>query len=395
MRSLFSAVGFVALALVCWGLFGPLLQAGVGGMQYSSLRPLICVGATFSLIAIAAPIVWLQTGKDKGSVSASGVLWAILAGAAGALGALGVSLALKYRGNPLYVMPAAFGIVAVVYALFDAWLREERMQIGRIFPVGAVLAALGAAGVIIFSPTATDIAITQIDDGRITIIKTGLDGLKETKWTADNPAQLRTDPKLAEAFALYQRFRPLDAGSFMLVVACIVLSGVCWGGYGPLLKRSGLRMHGSRLRPLLAMGLSFLAAAVVLPTVVLLSYGEDGGWTMLGTTFSLLAGVVAAVGAVGIVLALISGGRPTLSMAAVFGAAPLVSIAGSLTAQQAWAYTSSVYAAATALLVAGVVLVLLFPPHESAEDNEQGRDKDDPRARAKNSTRQSASTTAD
>ena len=376
MRNLISAAGFIALALLCWGLFGPTLQAGVGGMLYGNLRPLICLAATFSLIAIAAPMVWMLTGEeDEGGWTTTGVWWAGLAGCVAALGTFAVTMALKYRGNPLYVMPVAFGVMAVVYSLSTAWLREGRFRIGWVFPVGALLTALGAAGVMFFSPTAQDIAIATTEGGQITITRTGLEGSMETKWTAGSEAQLRNDPELAEAFALYQRFRPLDGPGVLLVGMWTLLTGLGWGIFAPMVQRSSKRMEGSRLRPLLVVGITFALAGAVLPVVMLATSGDVGQWTVFGTLWSLAAGVVAAAGILGIVLAYGAGGRPSLTMPIVFGVAPLVSIAASLTIQGTWGFASTLYFIAMGMLVAGVGLLLLLPTLD-VEDSDEGEQED-------------------
>src|SRR4029453_14985843 len=50
----------------CWGTYGPLLQWGHMAMGSGRLRPFICVGIAYVIIAIAAPIlVMTLTGMEN------------------------------------------------------------------------------------------------------------------------------------------------------------------------------------------------------------------------------------------------------------------------------------------------------------------------------------------
>ncbi len=109
---------FIAMTFLSWGVYGPVLHEGQYAMgspaQPASLRPLICVGIAYFVIAVVVPIVFLKTKGEKGSWSFGGVAWSFAAGAAGAVGALGIVLAFKSRGSPVYVMPLVFGMAPVV-----------------------------------------------------------------------------------------------------------------------------------------------------------------------------------------------------------------------------------------------------------------------------------------
>ena len=49
---------------------------------------------------------------------------------------------------------------------------------------------------------------------------------------------------------------------FVLQLASIATSIVCWGAYGPVLHKGQAAMQHSRLRPLLCVGLAYFAIAV-------------------------------------------------------------------------------------------------------------------------------------
>ncbi len=57
---------------------------------------------------------------------------------------------------------------------------------------------------------------------------------------------------------------------------------------------------------------------------ILQKKGEKGKWTFVGTTYSIIAGSVGAIGALGIILALVFKGSPVFVMPLVFGFAPIV-----------------------------------------------------------------------
>jgi hypothetical protein len=110
----------------------------------------------------------------------------------------------------------------------------------------------------------------------------------------------------------------------LYVFAFIALTIFCWGAYGPVLHNGQQAMLGSRLRPLLCVGLAYFAIAVVVPIAYLAMYDEPGSWTVRGVTWSLAGGALGAIGALGIILAFNFGGAPTYVMPLVFGFAPIV-----------------------------------------------------------------------
>jgi len=105
----------IIVAAICWGSYGPMLHQGQSRMGGSRLRPFTCVGLAYFFIAVAAPLalIYARTA-DTGSWSVGGLIWSIVAGAAGAIGALGVILAFNAGGKPYYVMPLVFGFAPVI-----------------------------------------------------------------------------------------------------------------------------------------------------------------------------------------------------------------------------------------------------------------------------------------
>lgn len=111
----------------------------------------------------------------------------------------------------------------------------------------------------------------------------------------------------------------------LLVAGFVALTFACWGAYGPTLHKGQMAMGGSRLRPLLCVGLAYMAIAVVVPAVLLwLGQEANGRFTFSGVSWSLFGGTLGALGALGIILAFNYGGSPAYVMPFVFGFAPLV-----------------------------------------------------------------------
>lgn len=153
---------------VCWGTYGPLLQWGHNAMGSGRLRPFICVGVAYFIIAIIGPIlVMTLTGMEsQGGLASgwtnktgggfSGIFWSLIGGTAGALGALGVILALNFGGQPGYVMPVVFGCAPIVNTAFTMYFTGAYKEIGGVrgglYFAGLILVAVGAVVVLMFSP---------------------------------------------------------------------------------------------------------------------------------------------------------------------------------------------------------------------------------------------------
>ena len=143
----------VAMALFSWGAYGPVLHRGQGAMGGSRLRPLICIGAAYFLIAVIVPLLLLAPLGDTGSWDVSGGLWSLGAGALGALGALGTILAFACGGKPFTVMPVVFGCAPVINTLATLALAHTPTNaVSPFFLAGMLIVAIGAAIVLLCGP---------------------------------------------------------------------------------------------------------------------------------------------------------------------------------------------------------------------------------------------------
>lgn len=369
----------IALTFLCWGAYGPVLHEGQAelGMpgKPSSLRPFICVGLAYFVIAVIVPILVLRTKGEKGHWSAGGLIWSIAAGLVTAIGALGIILAFKFRGSPIYVMPLVFGCAPVVNTFVTMAMSRTFKEAGPIFYAGVIVAATGAAGVMFFKPVATNIQVEEHKDGKVTVSYQDLAHNHQESWGPITLEELRSG-SYDKALGLYNRTRPLSARQFGLVLASIGLTAVCWGAYGPMLHKGQMKMGGSRMRPFLCVGLSYFLVAVLVPLALMPAFPEAGSWNLTGTLWSLGGGALGAIGALGIILAFNFGGKPIFVMPLVFGVAPLINTFITVTEEKTASNLTPLFFASLLLAIAGAVTVLVFAPkgHPPAPGGKSGAD---------------------
>jgi hypothetical protein len=410
MRAMLAVVASIALAVMSWGSYIPVLHKGQLAMEGSRLRPFICVGLAYFAIAVVAPLLMLAARGEKGSWTPKGLIYSLLGGAFGALGALGVILAQNAGGSPLFVIPLIFGCAPVVNTFVTMSLNKSYREVGPFFLAGLILVISGAVTVLVFRPGA--------------------------------------GPFVGSLYSLIW----------------VAFTALCWGIYGPILHKGQAAMAGSRLRPFLCVGLAYIVIAVAIPFVLLgagvearvrhdslrlrpettsegdpaapvklqfavtegaadgakpiaqasvylngelvgdtdsfgklnleaargtnalrvvkAGYGEfaqnvelsgnaqatlaleapHSAWTTKGILYSLAGGAAGALGALGIILAFNWGGKPIYVMPLVFGGAPVVGTVITL-AMAGGSVTPSPYFFAGLITVAvGAVTVLVFAP---------------------------------
>jgi hypothetical protein len=324
MKGMLSVFLFIGMTAVAWGLYGPALHEGqhrMGDPQThapSLLRAFTCVGLAYVGIAIVVPVVLLAGRGETGGWTARGTLWSLLAGAAGAAGALGIVMAFKNHGSPLFVMPLVFGCAPVINTFFTMYLNKNYREAGPLFFAGLILVIAGAVAVLVFKPA---------------------------------------PPVRAGAAAA-----GLTAGGVVLVTIWVAVTAVCWGLYGPILHKGQQAMQGSRLRPFVCVGVSYFLMAVIVPWAILSQHAEPGGWTLGGTLWSLGGGAFGALGALGLILAFNAGGKPIYVMPLVFGLAPVVNTITTLVAKGAATAPHPLFYAGLIIVAAGAAAVLVFAP---------------------------------
>jgi hypothetical protein len=115
------------------------------------------------------------------------------------------------------------------------------------------------------------------------------------------------------------------------------LTVVSWGVYGVFLHTGQTSMGSggdpavARYKAFLFVGLAYFLTAVLAPLFLLMLKGAAfTGYTAKGMSWSLIAGIVGALGAFGVLLAFGAGGKPGVVMSIVFAGAPVVNAVYSL-----------------------------------------------------------------
>jgi len=248
-----------------------------------------------------------------------------------------VILALHFGGKPIYVMPLVFGGAPVINTLLTAAMNKAFDQLKAPFLAGLLLVITGAVTVLVFKPQSPPpvAAAAATVGGEIAA-----------------PAKPTVERK---------------AERLVAVLASIALAMVSWGSYGPVLHRGQAGMQGSRLRPLICIGVSYFLIAVLVPLALLVPLGDTGQWNANGILWSLGAGSLGAIGALGTILAFTLGGKPFTVMPVVFGCAPVINTLTTLALNDTPLDTISPFFLAGMLVVAvGAATVLAFGPRGHA-----------------------------
>jgi len=344
MRGMLSILLSILLAMFCWGIYGPVLARGQIFYHFNYLHAFICVGLAYFLIAVVAPIVSLQLFGEKGHWTGTGTIWSLVAGAAGAIGALGILLALHSGGSPLFVMPLVFGCAPIVNTFLTMYMAKTYKQIGPVFIAGLIVVLIGAVTVLVNKPSSVKPTTGTV-----------------AQSSGETAAEKTPDTKPSRMAA---------AGEFGLVVLFTVMTALAWGAYGPTLHKGQMAMAGSRLRPLICVGVSYFLIAVLVPLLMLSFHPTTDEITFGGTVWSLLGGAAGAIGALGIIMAFNFGGKPVYVMPLVFGGAPVVNTFASIVQAGTYSQIGPLFYAGLLLVIGGAVTILIFAPkgkpHEPA-----------------------------
>ena len=144
---------FVAGAVLSWGAYGVLLHQGQT-LLGNPLKALLCVGVAYFLIGVIVPVVGLGAQGDLSGFNTGGLVSATIAGALGAIGAACIIWSFQVGGLPVYVMPLVFGGAPIVNVLVTMAIHPPKQPLSPLLFLGFLFAALGAALVLYYRPTA-------------------------------------------------------------------------------------------------------------------------------------------------------------------------------------------------------------------------------------------------
>jgi hypothetical protein len=106
-----------------------------------------------------------------------------------------------------------------------------------------------------------------------------------------------------------------------------LLTVLSWGVYGIFLHTGQMGMAdpvNGRYKAFLFVGIAYFITAVLAPLAVLMAQKASWDYPAKGMVWSLIAGIVGAIGAFGVLLAFGAGGRPAVVMSIVFAGAPVI-----------------------------------------------------------------------
>ena len=165
---------------------------------------------------------------------------------------------------------------------------------------------------------------------------------------------------------------PDDGQATNLWLMYALLTVVSWGVYGILLHTGQSGMNdpvNGRYKAFFWVGIAYFLFAVLAPAAVLMFNGSDWAMPTAGLAWSLLAGIVGAVGAFGVLLAFGAKGHPAVVMSIIFAGAPIVNAVVALAIHPPAGGFSSLrwqFIAGILLAAVGGMMVTLYKPGPGA-----------------------------
>lgn len=154
----------------------------------------------------------------------------------------------------------------------------------------------------------------------------------------------------------------------MTWLAFALLTVASWGVYGIFLHTGQLGMQdpvNGRYKAFLFVGIAYFLVAVLAPLLMLILSGASWSFPAKGLWWSLIAGIVGAVGAFGVLLAFGAKGNPAVVMTIVFSGAPVVNAIVSLVQhppEGGWGTIKLPFWIGMVLAITGGALVTKFKP---------------------------------
>jgi len=151
-----------------------------------------------------------------------------------------------------------------------------------------------------------------------------------------------------------------------------LMTVVTWGVYGVFLHTGQTNMAdpvNGRYKAFLFVGLAYFLTAVLAPLALLMFKGASWNFPVKGMAWSLIAGIVGAIGAFGVLLAFGAKGTPPVVMSIVFAGAPIVNALYSIWQHPPAGGMSSIkpqFFLGIVLAAVGGCLVTLYKPNPPA-----------------------------
>jgi drug/metabolite transporter (DMT)-like permease len=160
---------------------------------------------------------------------------------------------------------------------------------------------------------------------------------------------------------------PHDPGNAWLYFS--LLTVITWGIYGIFLAKGrglispdGVKDPNGLFKAFLFVGIAYFLVAVLAPIGMLVMNGASWQMRSEGMWWSLLAGIVGAVGAFGVLLAFGARGTPAVVMTIIFAGAPVINAIVGIAMDNAWDKVHLPFYLGLVLAVSGGGLVTFYKP---------------------------------
>lgn len=145
----------------------------------------------------------------------------------------------------------------------------------------------------------------------------------------------------------------------------VILTVLTWGAYVPTLHEGQMSMGSGKapLRAFLFVGLAYFVTSAAVLFLVKIREMEPWDFTSKGMSFSFVAGLLGAVGALGIVFALKNGGSPKVVPPLVFAGAPIMNTLVSMLWHKPTKAVSPLFFLGIVVAALGTFMVLKYKPN--------------------------------
>ena len=145
---------------------------------------------------------------------------------------------------------------------------------------------------------------------------------------------------------------------------CVLGTVLFWGAYVPMIHHGqhAFGTKNSALRAFLFIGLAYFLVSMVVLAYTVLAKAEPLDFPRLGVSLSLAAGILGALGALGIVFAIKSGGKPLAVAPLVFAGAPIMSTFVAMMWDKPARPPGAMFYIGIATAALGAAMVLRFRP---------------------------------
>jgi len=144
----------------------------------------------------------------------------------------------------------------------------------------------------------------------------------------------------------------------------VLITIVCWGAYVPVLHKGQFALGGKNaaLRAFMFVGLAYFLIAVAVVAYTYFSKAEPLEFNTKGVSIATFAGMLGAIGAMGIVFAIKGGGKPIYVAPLVFAGAPIVNTLVSMILARPTSMPDWRFFAGIAIAGSGAALTLMYKP---------------------------------